>query len=125
MSRSVDEWVGQSDDTRIPPRVELRVFLAGGGRCAHCTVKLHRRKDWHLDHQIALINGGENRESNLQIVCTGCHKDKTRTDVAAKAKAVRVRLRYAGIKGATRLIPGSKGSGWRRPINGRAYRVVE
>ena len=99
MSRSVDEWVGQSDDTRVPPRVELRVFLAGGGRCAHCTVKLHRRKDWHLDHQIALINGGENRESNLQIVCTGCHKDKTRSDVAAKAKAARVRLRYVGIKG--------------------------
>src|SRR5262245_32518346 len=110
MSRSVDEWIGKCDDSRIPPRVELRVFLSTGGCCAHCTVKLHRRKDWHLDHQIALINGGENRESNLQILCTSCHKGKTRADVATEVKAVRVRLRYFGIRGRTRLIPGSKGS---------------
>ena len=33
MSRSVDLWVGKTDDAKVPARVRLRVFEAYGGRC--------------------------------------------------------------------------------------------
>ena len=33
MARSVPEWVGKSDDTRVPPRVRIRVYDAYDGVC--------------------------------------------------------------------------------------------
>jgi 5-methylcytosine-specific restriction protein A len=42
-----------------------------------------------VDHKIAIINGGENRESNLQLLCRNHHKAKSRADVALKSKAAK------------------------------------
>lgn len=66
MSRTVEEWVGRSDDSVAPPRVQLRVLLKFDGICqCGCGQKIWPDK-WQLDHALALINGGENRESNLR-----------------------------------------------------------
>lgn len=105
MSRAVSEWVGKTDDTAIPPRVRLRVFEAHGERCACCSVKLGPGTAWDLDHTIALINGGENREGNMQPLCKGCHKPKTAQDVATKAKDRRVRQKHVGAAPVKRKMP--------------------
>lgn len=52
---------------------------------------------WELDHKIALINGGENRETNLAPALSFAHKIKTRTDVAEKSKIARIRAKHLGI----------------------------
>lgn len=66
MSRQTDEWIGKTDDTKPPPRVYLRRFLKFDGRCqCGCGRLIRPTEQWQLDHAIALINGGENRESNL------------------------------------------------------------
>lgn len=102
--RSVPEWIGKSPDSRIPDAVQMRVFLRFKGVCPECTRKLEPKK-WQCDHIKALINGGENREHNLQPLCTSpCHKNKTRADVAEKAKVARKRASHIGVRSTRQKI---------------------
>lgn len=97
MSRSVDEWIGKTDDTPAPPRVRLRVFEAHGGICFLSGVKIRAGMRWELHHKVALIRGGQNRESNLVPVLYKPHKAQTALDVAEKATVYRKRSKHLGI----------------------------
>lgn len=119
MSRSVIEWIGASDDQAIPPRVKVRVFTAFGGRCAVCDLPIAGKLRPAYDHRIALINGGENRESNLQLLCVPDHQVKTRVDVGDKARVYRKRLKALGLRPKGRPMPGSKLSRFRKRMNGQ------
>jgi 5-methylcytosine-specific restriction protein A len=96
MPRSVTEWRGKSDETRIPPRVRLRVFERHEGKCALSGRKILPGDAWDLDHITALINGGAHVESNLQPVLKDAHRKKTARDVAEKAKVARTRAKHIG-----------------------------
>lgn len=98
MSRSVDEWIGKTDDTQVPPRVRVRVFEAKDGRCHKCTRKIQAGEAWTCEHVVAIINGGENRENNLDLTCCNCLPKKNADDVAEKSKVARVRKKALGIK---------------------------
>lgn len=103
MTRSVEAWIGKTDDSAIPPRVRLRIWEAAGGRCQICGRKLGPADRWDADHVVALVNGGTHSEANLQVACTWCHKAKTAEDVAQKAHNSRVRMRHAGIRKSSSL----------------------
>lgn len=99
MPRALPEWVGSSPDSAIPPRVRLRIFERYDGRCAcGCNRKIMVGEKWDCEDEIAIINGGERRESNLRPFLTEHHKAKTAADVAIKSKTYRVRSRHLGIK---------------------------
>jgi 5-methylcytosine-specific restriction protein A len=115
--RTVREWIGKSDDTRPPPRVRLRVFIRDDGTCqCGCKLRITLKDRWQTDHRIALINGGENRETNLVTLLDGHHKIKTREDVALKSKTYRLRRKQAGLKKRRSIL------GWRR-FNGEIVRA--
>lgn len=122
MSRSVAEWIGKDDDTAIPPRVKIRVFDKHDGKCAHCGRSIYGRLLACFDHIIALINGGQNRESNLQLLCSECHAGKTGQDAHTKSVTYKKRIKHLGLKSKRRLIPGSKGSGFRKKLDGTVVR---
>jgi 5-methylcytosine-specific restriction protein A len=115
MSRSVPEWRGATPDTPVPHRVRVRVRVLGGNACANCKRDL-AAEPAECDHIIALINGGENRESNLQALCEWCHKPKTVFDVAEKSRAYKRRKRHYGLRKAK-----SPFKGWRK-FSGEAVR---
>lgn len=98
MSRSNPEWIGKTDDAKVPPRVRLRVFERYHGYCYLSGAKIMPGDAWELEHVVALINGGEHRESNLAPALGKPHKVKSRRDMAVKSKNYRVRARHAGIK---------------------------
>ncbi len=100
MSRALAEWIGRTPDTRAPPRVLLRIFEKHHGICGISGRKIQPGERWQADHIIALINGGENRESNLRPVLVDPHKEKTKADVAEKSKVADVAKRHHGIEGA-------------------------
>lgn len=125
MSRAVPEWIGTTPDTAIPPRVRSRVIDRAGGCCEHCSRSFSPHNLPEIDHTIALINGGENRESNLRALCRDCHGGKTRADVAEKSTVARKHAKHFGFTPRKRLIPGSKGTGLRKMINGTVIRVEE
>jgi 5-methylcytosine-specific restriction protein A len=105
-ARTVPEWRGSTPDTPAPARVRLRVFEAHGGRCYLTGRKIMPGDAWELDHKVALINGGENVESNLAPALKAAHREKTNADVAEKAKVARVRMKHLGLWGTSkRKIP--------------------
>jgi 5-methylcytosine-specific restriction enzyme A len=118
MSRTPPEWIGKNDDDPVPPRVRLRVFDRFGGICCECQIKIVARR-WICDHRQALINGGQNRESNLGPIHEACDKKKTPKDVAEKKINARVRSKHLGIKQRKgRPMPGSRDSGIKMKIGG-------
>jgi len=121
MSRSVDEWIGKDDNEKIPPRVRLRVFDKYKHRCCDCGRLIVGKLLPRYDHVIALINGGQNREGNIQLLCSECHDRKTIGDVAEKSAIYNKRIIRMGFK-KKHKIPGSKGSGIRRKMDGTVWR---
>lgn len=99
MARSVDEWIGRTPDTPAPPRVRKRVFEARSGRCHRCCRKIDAAggERWTLEHMKALINGGENRESNLDVTCDWCLPAKNAEDVAEKSRVYHKAARNIGV----------------------------
>lgn len=119
MSRELPEWRGRTDDTPAPPRVRLRVFEAHGGVCHISGRKIMAGEAWELDHIVSLVNGGENRESNLAPALKEAHKAKTAKDVAQKSVERRKRSKHLGIAPKTgRPVMGSKASGWKKKVDG-------
>lgn len=97
MSRTVEEWVGKTDDTAVPPHVRLRVFDRCKGRCHKCTRKILVGEEWTCEHLIALINQGKNSESNLGLTCCNCLPEKNADDLAEKSGIYHKRAKHLGI----------------------------
>lgn len=123
--RKVKEWIGSSPDTAVPPRVRLRVFEAHGGRCYLSGRKIQAGEVWDIEHKVALSLGGENRENNLAPALRQAHMQKTKDDRAQLAKDERVRKKHLGIYKARNPMPGSRGSGVKKKIDGTVVRRGE
>lgn len=111
MARSLPEWIGKSDNTRAPKRVRDRI-RERHPTCYLCTRPFVEGEAVALDHVTALINGGENRESNLRPVHVKCHAEKTAEDVAEKA-------RVAAKRQASRRIVDTPA----KPIQGQGFAI--
>lgn len=99
MSRSVPEWIAKHDDQKVPDRVRTRIFDREGGICHLTGEKIDPVRDvWDLDHKVALILGGEHRESNLFPAKREPHRRKTATEMKVKSKIASVRKKHLGIK---------------------------
>lgn len=97
MARTVDEWIGKTDDAKVPPRVRQRVFDRHNGICHLTGRKIQPSERWELEHVHALILGGQHRESNMAPALAAAHKAKTATEMKVKSKIARVRKKHIGI----------------------------
>ena len=123
MPRKRPEWIGKTPDTPVPPRVIQRVFDRWGGICHISGRKIEPGDAWDMDHVVALVNGGENRESNLAPALREKHREKTAEDVAMKSRDKRKRKKFLGIKSIpSRPINGSKSSGFKVKVDGTVLR---
>ena len=106
-------------------RRKLAVFEVHSGKCHICGLRIDGTKEaWELEHLVPIAMGGEDDETNVAPAHVKCHKGKTKTDVAQIAKANRVRAKHNGAKKKA-TIPGSKGTGFRRKMNGQIVRIDE
>ena len=122
-ARSVPEWIGATPDTPAPARVRVRVFDRCNGRCDACGRKIMAGEKWTLEHRKALINGGQNRESNMGVTCSRCVPEKNAADVAEKARTYRKRSKHLGVKSKpSRPIPGSRGTPFHKHVDGTVSR---
>src|SRR5262245_51103823 len=113
--RSTEEWIGKTDDTKVPDYVRVRVFRHHDGIC-HITGRKIRPGDaWDLEHVKALCNGGQHRESNMAPALKEPHKVKTRADRREKADVDRTTRNHIGLRRAKgRPLPGTRASGIRK-----------
>lgn len=99
MARELPEWIGRTHDSKVPPRVRMRIFDRENGICHLTGAKIDPVRDqWDLDHKISLILGGEHRESNLFPALRDPHRKKTAVEVGIKSKIAKVRKKHLGIK---------------------------
>lgn len=107
MARSVKEWVGPNDDAMPPPRVRLRIYDRAGGTCHICNLPIKPGETWHADHVKALIEGGENRETNLAPAHAHCNLAKANGEKTRKAKVARTRKKHIRVVEAKQSIQSS------------------
>jgi 5-methylcytosine-specific restriction protein A len=114
--RAVEEWVGKSADTPAPPKVRLRVLLRYKRRCHRTGAVIRAGDAWDIDHVVALINGGQNREKNLAPILRGKpHVEKTAEDRDEADKVRRIREKHYGLKKSKTKWPKQKFNQWKRP----------
>jgi len=118
MARSVDEWIGKTDDAKIPDRVRLRVFERYKGRCYLSGRVIGPGDRWEIEHVVALSLGGQHRESNLAPALVDKHKEKTKEDRKKKSKAEKTKKAHFGIRRKRSRFPGSRDSPWKAKIGG-------
>lgn len=94
--RAVPEWIADHPDQDIPKRVKLRIFDRYSGKCALTGRKL-RAGEFDFDHIKSLRNGGQHRESNLQLVYRPAHIEKTAEENSDGARADRIRAKHLGL----------------------------
>jgi 5-methylcytosine-specific restriction endonuclease McrA len=96
--RSIPEWRGKSPDSVPPMAVQLRVLKRQSSKCAITGREIRPGRDrMHCDHKKRLNDGGENRESNLQMVLEAPHIEKTAIENSDGKKADRIRLKNLGM----------------------------
>ena len=121
--------VGTTKRKRLTPRQRLSIWERDKGVCALCHQLVHGVKEkWIVEHMVALELGGADDESNMAVVHNRCADEKTngkRGDHALAAKAKRAKRRHIGIKETRNPLPGSKGSKWKRKMDGSVVRRDE
>jgi len=77
-------------NTRALRREAAQVRARARHRCAHCG-RSTPPGSGAVDHRVPLAEGGPTVPANLQLLCDGCHRPKTRADRA------RLRRRQGGV----------------------------
>lgn len=77
------------------PEKTKRIFDRTEGHCHWCGVELLFEPDggpngFHVDHVIAICDGGTNEESNLVAACASCNHERARLDSSGRARQVGV-----------------------------------
>ncbi|SDK67682.1 5-methylcytosine-specific restriction enzyme A [Pseudomonas delhiensis] len=67
--------------------MRLRVWTKAMAFCAGCG-RTCDYDSWHMDHVIPLWKGGDDLESNMQVLCIPCHADKTAKEAAERAMVI-------------------------------------
>jgi 5-methylcytosine-specific restriction enzyme A len=82
------DWVGKTPEAMPGQTVLLRLYAKQNGLCAcGCGRVMNLNRDAvDCDHKVALIDGGENVESNLQLMLQEHHRLKTATEATARSE---------------------------------------
>ncbi|WP_054910471.1 HNH endonuclease [Pseudomonas sp. NBRC 111135] len=67
--------------------MRLRVWTKAMAFCAGCG-RTCDYNSWNMDHIIPLWKGGDDLESNMQVLCIPCHADKTAKEAAERAMCI-------------------------------------
>jgi 5-methylcytosine-specific restriction endonuclease McrA len=86
-------------------KVRLWALARCKDKCEGCGNPLVDCADYHYDHLIPDALLGVNDLNNCQVLCRGCHREKTKADIARIAKAKR---QFAKAKGMRRKWPWPK-----------------
>jgi 5-methylcytosine-specific restriction enzyme A len=118
--------VGTTERKKLTPAKRLRIWERDKGVCCLCGLKIDGVRDgWIIEHKRALELGGEDEEGNMGPAHAACAATKTngpKGDHAMAAKAKRSKRASLGLKRSKNPLPGSKGSKWRKKMDGSVVR---
>lgn len=87
--RPVKEWIGRTPESMPGKLVLLRIYARQNGKCScGCGRVMNLNRDKiDREHTIPLIDGGENRESNLTLMLHEHHVPKSAEEATQRAEA--------------------------------------
>jgi hypothetical protein len=86
----------------------------------------HPKERPHYDHELPDFLGGCNDLENCKVIRVDCHQAKTAgSDISKIVKVRREDKRRSNLTAPKKKIPGSKGSGFRRKMDGTVVKVSE
>lgn len=104
---------------RMSPSRRARIFADHGGVCHLCGDQIDgTRERWEVEHIVPYALTRDDTDANLAPAHVACHAAKTAGDVAQIAKAKRVARKHIGAHRSASTLPGSKGSKWKRKLDG-------
>lgn len=66
---------------KLSSGLKTKLFNLQRGHCAICKIKLSNApRQQHMDHTIAISNGGANEDWNMQLLCQLCNLEKRAKD---------------------------------------------
>ena len=105
-------------------KTKLAAWSRSAGACESCGNKIITVPEY--DHATPCYFGGDNSLDNCRVLCRACHAAKSSgKEIQEISKSRRIRKAHAGIAKKKRKIPGSKGSGFRKKMDGTVIRVKE
>lgn len=111
---------------KITVKRRADIFLARGGTCHLCNMKVVPGEDWDVSHDIPLEAGGKDDETNWFVAHRKCHRVHTSTvDMPLIAKVKRVHQRHIGAKQSRSPMPGGRNSKWKKRMDGSVVRRGE
>ena len=111
--------VGTTKRGPMSPMRRLRIWEAAKGICILCDTKIDGvREKWIVEHKRALVLGGADDDANCGPAHESCRRQKDKIDVAAGAKAKRMKAKHLGIKHTSRPMNGSRNSPFKAKIGG-------
>lgn len=117
-----------ADRIEFSVRVRKAAWDRAQGRCeCGCgrAFGKHPKERPEYHHRLAAYLGGEPTVENCLVVRWDCHRLLTDGQQPVFSKVRREEKRVTGTERKKAKIPGSKGTGWRKPLNGPAYRIDE
>lgn len=111
------EDVGTTERKPLNTRRKLAIWEREKGLCMMCGCRL-QPGHFIYEHVRALELGGADADENIRLTCLPCAGQKTRDDHSKAAKAKRVKAKHLGLKKSKNPLPGSKGSKWRKKMDG-------
>lgn len=104
--------------SRLSTRDRVNCFSDADGKCHICGEKIAAGERWEVSHPIPLAMGGEDVASNRRPAHYRCHRTITaQEDMPRIAKTKRQHAKHIGAYRASRPMPGSRLSSWRKPFN--------
>ncbi|WFT83397.1 HNH endonuclease [Methylobacterium sp. CB376] len=114
------EDVGTMPRRSLSAHRRLQAWERTGGVCVICEAPIDGvRERWIVEHIRALELGGADDLANMGPAHEACGRTKTRDDHARTAQAKRQKIQHLGAAEPSRPVPGSRGTRFKRKINGR------
>lgn len=91
--------VGTTKRRPMTPTRRLKIWEEHKGICVLCDTQIDGVRDqWTIEHLVCLGLGGADEDKNCGPAHETCRREKDKIDVAAIARAKRVKQKHIGIK---------------------------
>ena len=108
---------------KITVKRRADIFLARGGTCHLCNMKVVPGEDWDVSHDIPLEAGGKDDETNWFVAHRKCHRVHTSTvDMPLIAKVKRIHQKHVGATKSRTPMPLGRNSKFKRKMDGTIVR---
>jgi hypothetical protein len=124
MSQPQVEYIAPTKRRSMSKQRRTRIFLSRNGVCCLCGFQIRAHaEDWFIEHPEAINLGGSDDDADLHPAHVRCKPAKDAADAALIAERNSVIDKHcADAPRKSRPMPGSKASGWKKPMNGPAVR---